>query len=328
MADTKVSALTANTAPLAGDYLYQVDDPTGTPAPKRMTIGDLNIANAPVQGQLINGYISRTVSSNNLVIAIKTVAGSDPSATDPVYVRIGNSVRTITAALSVTATAGTDIFGYGASLCLSDQDLFVYLGYRAAGSTVFIAASRLPYGVTYAAFSSTATAYNYLIYSGLAPASTDEVENIGRVNVTTSGSAAYNWSVPATSIVISRPIYESRWLDWTPTLTGFSANPGSASYRYKIANEICHMEVAQGSNGTSNATGFTITIPVTAKTSTNASWGGSCWAGVDNGSNLTTPPRWVILSAGTTVTLGKDTAAAAWTNANGKRAQFTGYYEI
>jgi hypothetical protein len=71
-----------------------------------------------------------------------------------------------------------------------------------------------------------------------------------------------------------------------------------------------------------------MTLPLVAKTATNASWGGACWAGVDNGSALTTPPRWVILSAGTTVVLGKDIAAANWTNANGKRAQFTGFYEI
>lgn len=41
MADTKVTGLTQLTAPAEGDYLYVVDDPTGTPLSKYVTIGDL-----------------------------------------------------------------------------------------------------------------------------------------------------------------------------------------------------------------------------------------------------------------------------------------------
>jgi hypothetical protein len=67
------------------------------------------------QGFLINGKIVTSVSSNNLTVAIKTLAGSDPSSSDPVYARIGNTVRSITAALSVTKNAGTNWFNSGAA---------------------------------------------------------------------------------------------------------------------------------------------------------------------------------------------------------------------
>ena len=319
MADTKISALSANTAPLAGDYLLQVDDPAGTPASKRMTIGDISIANSPAQSGLVNGYISRTVSSNNLVLAIKTIAGADPSATDPVYCRIGNSVRIITAALSVTATAGTDIFGFNASGALSNQDLFVYLGYRAAGPTVFIAASRRPAGVTYADFSGTATSPSYLIYSGSAPASTDEVENIGRVNATTSGTASYNWTVPATSIVISRPIFETRLLTWVPTYTGYSANPTSVLYNYILRGNIVTLFISEGSSGTSNANTIIMLLPFTALTVTNGNWV-TYGFGLDNTSTAGSALI-QVLTGGTTLAAYKDAAANVWTTSGGKRIQ-------
>src|SRR3990167_726517 len=41
MADTKVTALTANTSPLTTDILPIIDDPGGTPASQKMTIASL-----------------------------------------------------------------------------------------------------------------------------------------------------------------------------------------------------------------------------------------------------------------------------------------------
>lgn len=269
MADvTADGSYTNMTSIAATDRMLIVDDGTTTLQDVAISVLTAYIAasvtTSPVQGGLINGYISRTVSSNNLIIAIKTLAGADPSAGDAVTVRIGNSLRTITAALSVTVTAGTDIFGFNASGALSDQDLFVYLGYRAAGPTVFIGVSRIPFGVTYANFSATTTAQTYLIYSGSAPASTDEVENIGRVNATTSGTAAYNWSVPATSIVISRPIFTTRTLAWVPTAGGHAVGDGTQIANYSIDNRYVDFEYQLTLGGTSSVSGdYTITVPLT-----------------------------------------------------------------
>ena len=241
---------------------------TGTEAAKSVSPDTLNdvVTRIPFGGMMMNGKISATVASNNLTLALKTLAGADPSASDPVYVRIGATVRTVTAALSVTVNAGTDTFGLGNFGCLTDQDLFAYLGYRAASSTVFIAAARICHGVTYADFSGTATAQNYLAYSGSAPASTDEVEVIGRFNVTTSGSASYNWSIPATAVVISRPIYTTRALTWSPTysasgsMTFTSVTTNTAKYIVKYGAFYTSL-VAFGTTGGTASTALRATLP-------------------------------------------------------------------
>jgi len=178
----------------------------------------------------INGIISRTVASNNLTVAIKNFDGTDFSAGSPLVHKIGNTPRTLTGALSVTVAAGVSTFNAGSTeLAAKEVDYFTYLGWRASDSSVFILISRIPYATTYADFHATATNEKYGAYSGAAPASTDPVTNIGRFNATNSGTASYNWSVPATSVVINYPIYETRTLNWTPSITyaGGSTDPTS-----------------------------------------------------------------------------------------------------
>ena len=163
------------------------------------------------QGFLQNGVITRSVASNNITVAIKTLAGSDPSASDPVLIRIGDTVRTLTSALSVTKNAGTNWFSKGASYFGgAESDFFVYLCWNTTDSAVTIAFSSIPDGRLYSDFSTTNTNWNYWAGSGSAPASTDVVENVGRFNATLGVTASFNWSVPGTSIVINRPIFETR----------------------------------------------------------------------------------------------------------------------
>ena len=218
----------------------------------------------PQQGFLINGKIVTSVASNNLTVAIKTLAGADPSASDVVYVRIGNSVRSITSALSVTLNAGTNYFNAGASeFATKEIDYFVYLGYRASNSSVFLGFSRIPYAITYADINTTSTNELYLPYSGTAPASSDEMEVVGRFNAILSAGASYNWSLPGTSIVISRPIYETRWLNFAPTYTGFSAAPSTDVGKYKISGTTIDFKLVTTA-GTSNSTSKSFTLPLTA----------------------------------------------------------------
>jgi hypothetical protein len=139
----------------------------------------------------------RTVASNNLTVAIKTLADNDPSELDPVFVNIAGVMRKIVAALSVTVNAGTNFF----NLANQTKDLQVHLGYRAASGAMFIALSRRILGVLYSDYSSTTTDSNYLPYSGSAPASTDRLVNVGSANVTLGATASFNWSVPASDVV-------------------------------------------------------------------------------------------------------------------------------
>lgn len=124
---------------------------------------------------------------------------------------------------------------------------------------------------------------------------------------------------------------DSDWTTWVPTLTGFSADPANASYRYQIINggRNVRLSVTQSTAGTSNSTGFTISLPFTAKTVANHVWGAVPWSTTDNGSAQTTPAQAAINSAGTTVILAKSISGAGggWTNANGKAASFDITYE-
>lgn len=130
-----------------------------------------------------------------------------------------------------------------------------------------------------------------------------------------------------TDFYISRenmPLGFPRRFSWTPTITGFSANPTNAIYHYYVHNQTCFVDVRQATQGTSNATDFTITSPITAATVTNGVWGIMCFQAFNNGAEISPPARVFIGSAGTAFTLNLNSASGLWTNANGKMASFTG----
>jgi len=180
------------------------------------------------EGFLLNGKIVPSVASNNLTVAIKTLAGTDPSVTDPVYVRIGDTVRSITSALSVTKNAATNWFNAGsAELATKEIDYFVYLGYNATDGVV-IGFSRIPYANSYDDFSATTTNEKYCAISTITSASaTDYYNVIGRFAATLSAGAGYTWSVPTFTAInlIQRPIWETRLLTYLPI---FSVSTGTA----------------------------------------------------------------------------------------------------
>lgn len=225
-----------------------------------LTVAGIPLAKASInapQGFLINGKISRTVASNDITVAIKTLAGSDPSATDPVYCRIGDTVRSITSALSVTKNDGTNWFGSGnTTLATTEMDYFVYLCWNTTDTAVTIAFSRVPNLRVYSDSSVTTTVKNYWAGSGSAPSATDEVENIGRFNATLSATAAFNWSVPGTSIVINRPCFETRVFSYT--------NPGTAggTAYWQQKDHVMSVWGVTANNATStSSSAFTVTFP-------------------------------------------------------------------
>jgi hypothetical protein len=274
------------------------------------------LANA--EGVLKNGKIVRTVATNDLTVAIKTLAGADPSAGDPVKVVLNGTEYSITSALSVTITDGTNTFNAG-SAQHATQILYlpVHLILRAAGPTVNIGVSRV-FGRTYADFSATTTNDHYLAYSGSAPASTDVVVNIGYVSASLSAAAAHLWSIPAIDVAHSIPVYDLPWMDWSPGQLGFSVLPTVGVARYTIARGSCRHYLRDATAGTSNATTFTYELPITAKVVTNTLW--SAMAGVvDNGASLAGAGRVVISTGGTQGTVQSTLTGLGWTAASGKR---------
>lgn len=217
----------------------------------------------PPQGYMINGKISVTDAAG-ITVAIKTLAGNDPSETDPVFVRIGDSVHMIITALSVSKADGTNWCNAGsAELATKEIDYFVYLGYNATDGVV-IGFSRIPSAAQYSDFSVTTTNEKYAAISTITnAASTDYYEVVGRFAATLSAGAGYTWSVPTYTAInlIQRPIYETRLLSFTPVWTGYSVSPAGTN-KYKLVGSKCRIDMSNTDNlGTSNANTNKFTTP-------------------------------------------------------------------
>lgn len=208
----------------------------------------------PPQGYMTNGKIVTSVASGSLTVAIKTLAGNDPSATDPVYVRIGDTVRTLTQSASISPAAGGSWCNLNsAELQNQEVDLFVYLGYSTTANRVVIGASRIPFGRVQSDFSATGSNEKFLMeFIGMN--GSDELEVVGRFNAILSNTA--QWSIPATPVIINRPIYETRQLSFTSQAFasggGFSIGNGSIESSYLIAGKMVHLSTRFNCGSTTN----------------------------------------------------------------------------
>ncbi len=278
------------------------------------------------QSMGLNYLISRTVAANNLTVALTDKNGNDASASNPITFRIHDALRTLTSALSLIVNAGSNYCLLGSSeLAGKDTDAFVYIGWRVSDNSLFLIVSRIPWARTYGDFSTTLANEKYAIYSGAAPASTDRVECIGRVNVALSAAAAYQWSVPATDIVIHKPVYESRLLTWAPTITGYSSPPPLPEYFYQISGAngsgCAHFFIREGSNGTANAATRSYTLPFYAPGGTQI----ALPSPVDNNTSLA--PGRISVSANTLVASKGDWTG--WTASGASRiGDVNGRYKI
>ena len=236
----------------------------------------LTTAHYAPEGFLINGKIVPSVASNNLTLALKGMDGNDPSATNPVYCRIGSVVRSITAALSITTNAGNNWLNLGSTeLAAKETDLFVYLGWNTnGGGNIMLGISRVPYINNVSEIN--ASGYNergMSITGTTSWATTDILVNVGRFAATLSAGAGYTWSVPTFTAInlIQRPIYETRWLIWVPTLT-WTAGLAPASiaysvYRYKIREKEINISVGFIYNtGGTTVTKLVVTSPMSIAT--------------------------------------------------------------
>ncbi len=250
---------------------------TGTMTPP-LTFYGTNF-NAP-EGFLINGKIVPSVASNDLTVALKGLDGNDPSATNPVYCRIGDTVHAITAALSVTKADGTNWFNAGsAELATKEIDYFVYLGYNATDGVV-IGFSRIPYVTQYDQFSATTTNERYCAISTISNAAAGDVYTvIGRFAAILSAGAGYTWTVPTfTSInLIQRPIFQTRSLSWNAPITWNGTAPTTLIERisnYTISgNTIFIMNKEAWTNAGANNSTIYFIPPIQAVTgSTSGSY--------------------------------------------------------
>lgn len=117
------------------------------------------------------------------------------------------------------------------------------------------------------------------------------------------------------------------WFNYTPTFSGFSANPTGTISRYYPEVGKMTVEHREALAGTSNATSFSVSAPVACVSITNGAWQ-TPGMGTDNGTIGATPALVQIASASpTTIACYKDWAATAWTSSGSKRIIFMLQYE-
>ena len=149
----------------------------------------------PTLGQSVyNAQIVTSISSNNLTVALKTLAGNDPSASDPVtIVQSDGSARQITSSLSTTSNAGTNWLAMGGTT----KTAYIYLLYSTnsghIGWNLYI--SLLPSATKYSDFTHSGTSATGAIGFNNDPASAGDLANIvSSFSITLGAGATYYWS--------------------------------------------------------------------------------------------------------------------------------------
>ena len=180
-----------------------IQEPAGTTQIATKNYTDKRAADSTA---MTNGYITATVGSNALTIALQTMAGSDPSATDVISVpfRAGTAtnssinVRSVTTALSMTISAGSTL-GFSASqisriyVVALDNAGTVELGvYHPLSGTTLIPLNESQFYSTTAEGGAGGADSAQVIYSTTAR-STVPITVLGFVDIQTGGTAG-NWS--------------------------------------------------------------------------------------------------------------------------------------
>jgi len=246
------------------DGWYALDD-------AGLEIGPLAVGGSsdPAVGTMSNGKLSVTVVSNDLIVALKTLAGADPSAGDPVLANINGVIYSIEAALNQFIPSGMNWFNAGAAETATLLvPYFVYL-VDDSGTPALTVARKSHYRVVASDMSTTTSDTHIYGYSGFTDG--DEMMNIGYFEATLSAGAGYTWTVPTftSDNLRHQPTHSSRWMTWTPVITGYSANPTGEAYLYRVYGESQYeVDMLEDTPGTSNLTTKTYTLPfiATAKT--------------------------------------------------------------
>lgn len=147
-----------------------------------------------------------------------------------------------------------------------------------------------------------------------------------RANFDDTGGAAEDlWAVQSgVGDVVTGETADGLWKPWNPTYSGFAVAPTVGTAKWTQIGRAIFASLYQSGAGTSNSTTTTVNLPAKFRFIHRFSAGST----VDNGSSTTA----VALIASTAdllyVDMYKDMSGAAWTNANGKKADFNICYEV
>jgi hypothetical protein len=233
---------------------------TGTDNYKPITPGALrgSVVNVPADGQGTNYQITSSIASNNLTVALKGIDGNDPSATNPILFRIGNTRLTLTSALSVTITAALgDIFTWDSRKIQGyDTQVFIYMINN--NGTPQLGISPSPTLTTVATtFYDSGGQTGSVTQSNIVMSGTRNATNgcgvIGRLQVQQLDNN--NWTTPTTSNIVNYPIWETDFFQYLPTYGTSNFNPTLTTtllYRVKRSEILFQTFNLLTTGGTSN----------------------------------------------------------------------------
>ncbi len=117
------------------------------------------------------------------------------------------------------------------------------------------------------------------------------------------------------------------WFNWTPTFTGFSADPTNTFHRFSVVGKQCFINIRHNTDGTSNATGFSLTLPITsANVGANMFWEGALFTR-DNSANAGVGHGYIGNNSAT-LTIEKLITSTTFTASGGKAVHGQTFYEI
>lgn len=217
--------------------------------------------------------ITPSIATNDLTIALKYIDGNDPTTTNKLIFRVGNTEYAVTAATSFTKNDGTNWCNAGsAETAAQNIDFFLYaIGETGASAGIKFGFSRIPYAKTMSDFVNTTTSEKYIAGNWTNFNATDAVKNIGRFRAQLSAAAAHNWSIPS-ALVVNYPIYTTEELAYSPQWTSSGVAPalgdGTLTGTYQVVNNNFLAEVQQlmGATTTFGTGNYRWSMPFTAAT--------------------------------------------------------------
>jgi len=143
--------------------------------------------------------------------------------------------------------------------------------------------------------------------------------------VTITGGTSYTFTNNAVTqnyySTAASPLGYPQSFAFTPTFTGFSANPSAFSCAFQVVGDLVMFLYASGTAGTSNATTFTMTLPIAP------SLGERYLCRVqDSGTQQTGPGMGTTSGGSTTLSLFKTTQSGAFTGSGAKDCDISFVY--
>jgi len=237
-----------------------------------------NTGTTPVTGGfklsqlMFNRYkIGVTVAANEITVAVQHEDGNNPSTDRPLYFKIGDNLRAVTGALSVSIPKATNWFNAGgAELGGQVVPYFVYVVWDSNSTAVALTISRKAHYRVVASGMSTTTNENHIYgYSGFVDG--NNMVNIGYFEATLSLGGGYLWSVATftTANLRSIPTFESQPVSWTPALSrlggAYSNLPTLIYATYQVIGDRVYYGTTYTQHGTPGSSGYqTVTLPFLA----------------------------------------------------------------